>query len=214
MDITDEADAALEAGPPQEHHPNRFFEIFGRVNDSGREEESIDRARFGTDLNAEVFALYEEYAPRLFRYLRSLHLRPDEAEELIQETFTLLIAALLKKTAIANVQGWIVQVAHHQAVDAIKRRERDANRFGHISDYEFDCVQDNATSPEQTLLEREQGRQIEVALERFTPLQRQCFYLRAEGFRYGDIALALGITKQRVAAVLKKVTFRLAAICG
>ncbi len=224
MDITDEADAALKNGYNKERRalreisvgqePDRLLHLFLNGDNFEKEEENIDQRRFNSDLHTQIFALYEEYEPRLFRYLRSLHLRAEEAEELIQETFTLLTAALLKRTDIENIQGWIVRVAHHLAVDVIKRREREASHIRQISDFEFDSVQDRSSSPEQNTLEREQSRQIEMALERMTPLQRQCFYMRAEGFLNKDIALALGITPQRVGAVIKKVVVRLAVICG
>jgi RNA polymerase sigma-70 factor (ECF subfamily) len=141
-------------------------------------------------------------------------MRQEEAEEVIQETFTLLTAALLQKTEIENVQGWIVRVSHHLAVDVIKQKERNANRIRDLSAFEFDSIRDRASSPEETLLKQEQTQRIETALSQFTPLQRQCFYMRAEGFRYKDIALALGISPQRVERVVKKVTVRLAAVCG
>ena len=67
---------------------------------------------------------------------------------------------------------------------------------------------------ETAKLTPEQRKQMETALSRFGPLQRQCFHLRAQGFRYKDIGLALGISTQRVALIVKQVTARLAAICG
>lgn len=162
----------------------------------------------------EIFALYDEYRPRLFGYLRSLRLKREEAEEVIQEAFLQLATTLVENKAIENLQGWIIRVAHHLAVDVIKCKEREAERTRDVSIFAFEHVRDLRSSPEETLLEQEQRRQMEDALSRFGPLQRQCFHMRAQGFRYKDIGLALGISTQRVALVVKQVTVRLAAICG
>ncbi len=105
-------------------------------------------------------------------------------------------------------------MAHDLAVDLIRRRERDANRFQEMTDVEFASVQDRVPDPEETLLEKEQREEMEAGLARMTPQQRQCFELRTEGFRYKDIGKALGISEQRAALIVKQVTIRLAAICG
>ena len=93
------------------------------------EQDAFANQQFGNDPYEQVLALYKEYRPRLFGYLRSLHLGRDEAEEVIQEAFLGLTNKLLKKVEIENVQGWIVHVAHDLAVDVIRRRDRDARRF-------------------------------------------------------------------------------------
>lgn len=223
MDITEESEPSvgdsLERATAKTHefvpeeHVERLLHLF-HSSDTEKEEEDIAPQQLSIDPHGQIFALYEEYCPRLFGYLRSLHLKQEEAEEVIQETFTLLTTALLRKTNIENVQGWIVRVSHHLAVDVIKQKERNANRIRDLSAFEFESVRDRASSPEENLLKQEQTRRIEDALKRCTPLQRQCFYMRAEGFRYKDIALALGISPQRAERVIKKVTVRLAAVCG
>jgi RNA polymerase sigma-70 factor, ECF subfamily len=181
---------------------------------SEEKEDEIDRQTFIGSQEEQIFALYNEYRPRLFGYLRSLRLKREEAEEVIQETFLELTTALVRRSGIENVQGWIIRVAHHLAVDVIKRKERDAGRIRDVSAFEFDSFQDQKSSPEETLLNKEQQQQMVAALEQLGPLQRECFHMRAQGFRYKDIGSALGISTQRVALIVKQVTVRLAAICG
>jgi RNA polymerase sigma-70 factor (ECF subfamily) len=55
---------------------------------------------------------------------------------------------------------------------------------------------------------------MKSALEALKPKHRQCFEMRVQGFAYKDISLALGISEQRAAFVVKQVAVRLAAICG
>lgn len=217
MDIADETESVLGSSFHSdlvlEEQTERLLRLFGGM-DASDKEDAIGHHRLSGDPHDQIFALYDEYRPRLFGYLRSLHLRREEAEEVIQETFLQLTTALVRKTSFDNVQGWIIRVAHHLAVDVIKRKERDEGHIRDVSAFEFDSIQDQKLSPEETLLKKEQRKQMESALSRFGPLQRQCFHMRAQGFRYKDIGLALGISTQRVALIVKQVTAHLAAICG
>lgn len=220
MDIADETESALghsfrreQALAPEIGPEERVLRLI-------REEHEVDEAdavadqHFGDDPYEQVLALYKEYRPRLFGYLRSLHLGRDEAEEVIQEAFLRFTNKLLKKVKIENVQGWIVHVAHDLAVDVIRRRDRDTRLFHDATDFEFESVRDRRATPAETLMEKERRQVIETALEQFTAQQRQCFYMRAEGFRYKDIGLALGISEQRAALIVKQVIVRLVVLCG
>jgi len=53
---------------------------------------------------------------------------------------------------------------------------------------------------------------MDEALKTLNPQQRQCFNMRVQGFRYKDIALALHISEQRAALVVKQVSVRLAVV--
>ena len=63
---------------------------------------------------------------------------------------------------------------------------------------------DPRPSPEQQLLLDERMRHFEDAFTQLTPKQRQCVLLRAEGFRYREIALTLGISVQRVGELMQR----------
>jgi RNA polymerase sigma-70 factor, ECF subfamily len=178
-----------------------------------RKERSLERQGATEGTQEQILALYDEYRPRLFRYLRSMKVDRDQAEEVIQETFMRLTTELLQQTAIENVPGWIVRVAHNLAIDLLKKRDR---RVVHSSESEFaleNCV-DSTSSPEEAYLEKERAQSMEVALSQLSPQQRDCFHMRAQGFRYKDIAVALRISEQRAAFVVKQAAVRLAAICG
>jgi RNA polymerase sigma-70 factor, ECF subfamily len=166
-----------------------------------------------SDPREQILALYDEYRPRLFRYIRSMSLDRDQAEEVIQETFMRLTTELLRETDVDNVQGWIVRVAHNLAVDALKRRARDGMGNSESS-VVLESRIDPTLNPEEAYSKKEQARCMEVALATFSEQQRNCFHMRVQGFRYKDIGLAFGISEQRAAFVVKQVAVRLAAICG
>ena len=222
-DMTDEADATvgnrLERSRVRANEfvpddpTGRILQLFPRATAVDSEKDILQR-QFSSDPYAQILALYQEYRPRLFGYMRSLYLNRDEAEEVIQETFVELTSAVLTGRTIESMQGWIINTAHHLAVDVIKKRVKNEDRFRDTSDFEFETLPDSTMGPEETYLKKEQRREIMNALSRFNPQQRQCFYMRAQGFRYKDIGGALGISEQRAALVVKQVVFRLAATLG
>jgi RNA polymerase sigma-70 factor, ECF subfamily len=223
MSITDEEEPALEVRARyartttqvfvRDECTERLLYLFQSVNSSEKEDVNV-RQRINADAHEQILALYKEYRPRLFKYIRSLGVKREAAEELVQETFLQLANALRQGVEIANVTGWIIRVSHHLAVDVIKEEMRDLERHREITQVELDTIIEGKATPEEILLKKEQRRQMDIALSQFNPQHRQCFYLRAQGFRYKDIGQALGISEQRAALIVKQVTHRLAVLCG
>jgi len=178
-----------------------------------REEQHVEQQSLNARLEGQILALYDEYRPRLFRYIRSMNLNRDQAEEVIQETFTRLTTRLLKEDDIDNMQGWIVRVAHNYAVDVLKKNVRDSSG---TADHTFTIENrvDPTPNPEEAYSRKEQLRRMETALSALTPRERQCFQLRAQGFGYREIGMTFGISEQRAALIVKQVAVRLAATCG
>jgi RNA polymerase sigma-70 factor (ECF subfamily) len=176
-------------------------------------EESV-KVTSSADPRITIFSLYDEYRPRLLRYLGSLRLTRDQSEECIQETFLRLTTELAEGREIENVQGWIVRVAHNLAIDVRKKTERDAVTRMDLEEVEIQHpLIDPGATPYERYQQEERLHHMEAALTSLTLQQLQCFQLRVEGFRYKDIAGALGISEQRAAVVLKQVAVKLAAVC-
>ncbi|WP_263357057.1 RNA polymerase sigma factor [Acidicapsa ligni] len=196
-----------------EDQADRILHVAENPDVSEEGERGVDQRASCIDPREQILKLYDEYRPRLFRYLRSMKLDREQAEEMIQETFMRLTTQLLKEENIENVQGWIVRVVHNLAVDALKKSDRDA---GATSEgiLAIENRADPALSPEESYLKKERIRRMDLALSTFNAQQRECFHMRAQGFRYKDIGLALGVSEQRAALVVKQVAVRLAAICG
>jgi RNA polymerase sigma-70 factor (ECF subfamily) len=178
---------------------------------SGRKEWVIEQQKLSSDLRENILALFDEYRPRLFRYMRSMNLGRDQAEDVIQETFMRLATELLKRDDIENVQGWIVRVAHNLAADLL-RKERGPVIAAESASFVMENRADPGLSPEEAYSKKEQSRRMKIVLSTLKPQHRQCFQMRTQGFRYKDIGLALGISEQRAAFVVKEVAVRLAVI--
>jgi RNA polymerase sigma-70 factor (ECF subfamily) len=142
--------------------------------------------------------------PSLHPYLCSLGLRQDHSEDVIQETFLRLVRHFVEQGADENLRAWVFRVAHNLSMD-FHRSER-----GWFRDIETEAHPvrrervDPAPNPEQKIILDERMRQFEDAFAQLTPRQRHCVLLRAQGLRYREIALVLGVSVQRVGELMQR----------
>lgn len=66
-------------------------------------------------LEERVAHLYDELRSPLYRYLLCMRVLPEEAEEVIQESFLRLYKHLHAQGAEDILRGWIFRVAHNVA---------------------------------------------------------------------------------------------------
>jgi len=145
----------------------------------------------------------------VFRYLRTLGCRHSLAEEITQEAFFRLHRALREGLQVNDVRAWVFRVARNLWIDS--RRER--KRFWQTGQEEGDRLEllpsDFAPDPEQQMLQRERIRLIEDAVKRLPKLQRECMYLKAQGLRYHEIAVALDISMTAAVDLVRRAVKRL-----
>jgi len=63
-------------------------------------------------------------------------------------------------------------------------------------------LQDPSPGAEERMLRQERRQQLHVALARLSRQERQCIWLRAEGFRYREIAEILSVSVSTVQTFL------------
>jgi RNA polymerase sigma-70 factor (ECF subfamily) len=151
-----------------------------------------------------IIELYDRLRPSLRAYLCCLGMSPDQGEDVIQETFLRLVRHRSEQGAEDNLRAWVFRVAHHLSMDV----HRSQRRWSYSHDDESRPMirerTDPGPSPEQQVLLEERMRRFENAFAQLTPKQRQCVLLRAEGFRYREIATTLGISVQRVGELMQR----------
>jgi len=153
----------------------------------------------------EVSRLFEEARDDVYRYLLTLGLYPPQAQEAAQEVFLKLYVELKKGGQIENVRAWIFRVAHNHGV-RLRSREDLIRPFDPEVEIDFPDVKEN---PERSMLERERWTRFHEAVDNLSPQQRNCLYLRAEGFRYREIAEILEISDSSVSEFLRRAIGRL-----
>jgi RNA polymerase sigma-70 factor, ECF subfamily len=158
-----------------------------------------------TEVRAVVVQLYEEHRSHVYQYLLTFGLNSGQAVDVTQEAFLRLFEVLRKGREIENPKAWIYAVAHNAAVNA-----RAANsRIRELTDQDIAQRADVGPSPEQALLKAETLRVLRHEIGKLNERQRECLYLRMEGFRLRDIA---EITGSQLSAVAKTVQRAIAQI--
>ena len=146
-------------------------------------------------IKLEVTELYESYAQDLFRYLLCLTRNSDLAQEAVQETFLRYHGYRLQHGAPPESRGWFFKVARNYVIDQVRISKPDK----HVRLEEALMSADGSPDPFQHLSSLESLDQLAALL---APRELECLQLRAEGFKYKEIAHILRIEPGTVGATL------------
>lgn len=143
-------------------------------------------------------AVYDELAPRLFRYLlRLTRSNTVLAEDLLQQTFLQMHDARGRFVPGSAVSPWAYAIARRLFIDTVRKGRRE-ELFGSPEDLLTNLASEVVT-PEADVAARRIAAELDAELERLPAQQREAFLLvRDEGLSMSEAALLLGTT---VAAV-------------
>jgi RNA polymerase sigma-70 factor (ECF subfamily) len=153
--------------------------------------------------------LYETLRLPVFRYLVCLGLPNGDADEILQETFLRAYRHLQGGRTDANFRGWVFRVAHNLAINHHKKQRWFCGLVDLEASASFFPMVDPSPSAEEMLLRKERLRRVGIALRSLSPQEMQCIQLRAEGFRYREIADIVGIGISTVADSLRRALAKL-----
>ncbi len=141
--------------------------------------------------NADAFAeVVERYQAAIVRYLFRLTGDYEMARDLAQDTFVRAYQAILKTNSDLHLKAWLYRIATNAAL----QHRRRGRLIPFVSFEEWRRPPDSRTDgdPPDTLA-------VQQALGRVPAEQRACLVLHfVEGFKYGEIALTLGISEDAV----------------
>lgn len=157
-----------------------------------------------SDVDAEQ--LYREHAPALFRYLVRFTGDPDEAAEVLQDTFVRLLD---RPPWDPRLRKWLFRVATNLAQE---RRRTQSNRLRLLArEPERVPTASVPMTPDEVLAGKERRDTVRAALAALAERDRVALLMRSEGFSHREIAEALGTTTGSVGTVLNRAMTRLAA---
>ena len=155
-------------------------------------------------LEEQVTELFDGLREPLYRYLLCLSVSSTEADEMVQETFLRLYKHLHAGGREDNLRGWVFRVAHNISINELKKRKY----FPGIRPDQWaeftESNADPAPNPEELLLGKERMVRVHAAISMLSEQQKECLHLRAEGFRYREIAEILDVTISTVAESLRR----------
>jgi RNA polymerase sigma-70 factor (ECF subfamily) len=161
-----------------------------------------------SEIECEVVNLFEQFHNPILRYVLSFGIPVHDAEEITQEVFLSLFRHLQLRRSRANLRGWIFRVAHNLAL-----KQRYANQRSHdttepdwaIAERQFDP----SLNPEDQISFAQKRHRLLAVLHALPEEDQCCLRLRAEGFRYREIAALLGISLGAVSMSLTRSLARL-----
>lgn len=143
--------------------------------------------------NEEAFAvLYQRYEKRVFQYLMTIMNEASLAEETLVEVMLAIWKGLDTFQGQSKVSTWIFGIAHHKAVDAL-RKVTSRQRGG----MPLEDIVETAESNENPLEDTQQKRMATLtnqALTTLSPDHREILHMAFyEELSYPEIAQLLGI---------------------
>lgn len=148
--------------------------------------------------------VFREVYPRLFRYLNRLTGSPETADDVAQESFVRLLENSLPE---ADAGPWLFTVATNLVRDharAAKRKER-LNLHPRLE-------RSPAPLPDEHAAHAEAVESVRRALEAVPERDRMMLLMRAEGFRYAEIAEIVGVATGSVGTLLARASRRFADV--
>jgi RNA polymerase sigma-70 factor, ECF subfamily len=161
----------------------------------------------GSTRATDFDALYAEIHPPLLRYLDRLLGDRDAAEDVAQEAFV----RLLRRPELRgdDARLWLFTVA----TNLVRDRGRTATRRQRLL-AAWPLRPSTGPLPDEELERREAVETVRAALGRVPERDRQLLLMREEGFRYEEIARAVGVAPGSVGTLIARALKRFAEVYG
>jgi RNA polymerase sigma-70 factor (ECF subfamily) len=138
-------------------------------------------------------AVYNDYAGTIYRLCYSLLQHPEDAEEVLQDTFEYAFRKLKKYDARkASFKTWLYQIAVSRCRN--KRRRKWLPTFSINEQVREEVADTNSPTPGESMVLTEQQQMVWNALQQLTPKLRETAVLRYyDGLTYNEIGQILSI---------------------
>jgi RNA polymerase sigma-70 factor (ECF subfamily) len=163
-----------------------------------------DEGQTALRIEEQIVELFDTLRLPVYRYLICTHIGPEDADEIIQETFLRLYQQFHRGDRIENARGWIFRVAHNLAVNGMKSRKHITSKTPEEWVNLVESRMDPTPGPEELLLFKEKMSRLHTTISGLSTQQQQCLHLRTEGFRYREIAEILDVGIPTVAESLRR----------
>lgn len=154
-------------------------------------------------------SLVRHHEPDVLRLCQRLLGGAPESEDACQESFARAHAALASYDPARPFRRWLLAIAAHCAIDALRRRSRESRWFDADAE-DAGALADPGPSPLQHGIASELRRRLLAAIEAQPDLYRAPLVLRYYAdLDYGEIAEVLSVSRNQVATLLFRARARL-----
>lgn len=150
------------------------------------------------DGDSEAFrSLVERHSRAVYRLAHRMTGSPQDAEDVVQETFLRAYKQLSRFESRANFATWLHRIAVNCSIDLIRARAHRETGHDHTDLEQFgahDEARAARPTPERLMLSTEVQERITAAMGALTRMERAAFALRHfEGQSIDEISRALGL---------------------
>jgi len=157
---------------------------------------------------------------RVYRIALGYLRNPDDALDVVQETFVKAFEHAARWDTSSEVAPWLCRIAVNQSIDRYRRNRRRRASFSPLEEGDHhESLATAAVSPERRALSGQIGEKIARALDHLPDTQRAVFVLRHyEDMSLEEIAatldLALGTVKSSLHRAVHRLRGRLSSLAG
>ncbi len=151
----------------------------------------------------DVPVAFRQHYPALIRYAMRFTGDPDAAEDVVQEAFVRLLDQQLPEQ---EVRPWLFVVTANLARDGVRKRSRRKRLL-----LEAPVEAERPELPERAAERAERVARVREALQELSERDRTLLLMREEGFRYAEIAEAVGVKSTSVGALVARALRRFSA---
>ncbi len=176
----------------------------------------VDEFLTGTAVEESSRRLFEHFYPKIHRFFSRRGFSHHDAEDLAQSVFLQLFSQLRSFQGDGSFESWLFAIAANLLRNEERHWQRDKRAGQEVpldaprAAPDLALVADQARSPEQEALAKQQQLALQQALEGLPPQMQACFRLRFEqGLKYREIATLLKISIDTVKAHLHQARHRL-----
>jgi RNA polymerase sigma-70 factor (ECF subfamily) len=169
-----------------------------------RERALIEKASRGDRASQETLVM--RYERRVYALVLSMVRNPEDARDLVQETFVKTLTNLHRFDFSAPFAAWLTRIAANSAKDFLRRRGREADIFTYET--EERSVEDFGTAggaAEAALAARIDSGVVERCMDTLDPRYSTVLSLRyRDGYAYKEIAEILSIPMGTVKVLIHR----------
>jgi RNA polymerase sigma-70 factor (ECF subfamily) len=174
---------------------------------------SLEALRAGN--RAELARVVEAYSGSIYRLANKMLQNPQDAEDVLQETFIKAMRGLPGFDGRSSLSTWLYRIATNEALMALRRRKHvtvsiDEPAEGEDAEQEAMQIMDWCCLPEKELLSAEARRELDRAVEGLPHSLRVVFVLRdLEGLSTQETAEVLDLSEMAVKTRLSRARLKL-----
>lgn len=141
-----------------------------------------------------VEEIVQKYGALVYRYLMFLTRSPEEAADLVQETWVRVLERGHQYQGGRPVDRWLLAIAHNLAIDRLRTASRKREVALETTDNPAERFRTDAPSPYDQVRRGELRRTVQTAVRRLGPVLQGVIRLRFEGdLSLDDIARELDV---------------------